>query len=267
MPVFSFSDAPSEVKSPEVVQTPAARPAQPVQTVQQGPVRSEGSDMKDAALSGGSGGSSVSGSGGTESQSQDMSSESIRRPPVRTAGNTNPSRGNRGQNGVTDMSSVKIPASLAAYAREKFGGCVTRSEAVAACLTVLFSQYDDPPEVPDDIKKVSEKIPLQPNSDMDLHRELEQMQAELASMTTLLKVTYKALLDTQSAVIWLLGEKLGSPGAAAEMGAQRLNIAFSDAELLRHRLSTQTNEREVELRVKRGREIEADKFRKSQRKG
>ena len=262
MPVFSFNQSPEDLKPAEPVTQPvrsvqSAQPAQPV------PVRSEGSDMKDAALSGSGG----SGGGSAGQDGQPVRSEEIRRPPVRTAGNTNPSMGNRGRSGSGDMSSVKIPASLASYAREKFGGCVTRSEAVAACLHVLFSQYDDPPEVPDDIKKVSEKIPLQPNSDMDLHRELEQMQGELANMTNLLRGTYKVLLDTQSAVIWLLGAQLGSPGASAEMGAQRLNIAFSDAELIRHRLSTQTTEREVELRVKRGREIEGDKFRKSQRKG
>lgn len=168
-----------------------------------------------------------------------------------------------GSGSVDDTSVVRLPASLAKGALDVMEDIAfNRSDAVAA---ILCSVLGDGVAAPEKIRELVPYVPKTAGEDAGLRGEVSKLRDELAAMTQLLHKMNTALLETQSIAVWLLGERLGSPGTQ-DMQQQNLTIAFSDAELIRSRVASQTQLREVEMETRRGREIEDERFRKSQRR-
>lgn len=272
---FSFDTVtPVQVGVPDIPDRPA-----------QEDLKSANDDVRDAALSSG-GGSSSGGAAGAVA-SGDSPEAAQEAPPGRSVpeadvippvpnrvdsnsikrGGGRKSTGSRaggakGRSGSEDTSVVRVPASLAQGAVDMLHAVTyNRSDAVAA---ILYAMLGGDADAPDDIKNIAEYVPARPGESSDLRAEVVRLREEVAGMTQLLKQMQTCLLETQSIAVWLLGERLGSPGTQ-EMSQQSLNIAFSDAELIRKRIAMQTQLREEEARTRRGREIEDEKFRKSQR--
>lgn len=250
-------------------------------------LKSANDDVRDAALSSGGGSSSgraassavVAGDGPVDAQEAPpgrsvpeadvippapnrVDSNSIKRGVGRKSAGSR-AGGAKGRSGSEDKSVVRVPASLAQGAVDMLHAVTyNRSDAVAA---ILYAMLGGDADAPDDIKNIAEYVPARPGESSDLRAEVVRLREEVAGMTQLLKQMQTCLLETQSIAVWLLGERLGSPGTQ-EMSQQNLNIAFSDAELIRKRIAMQTQLREEEVRTRRGREIEDEKFRKSQQR-
>ena len=201
------------------------------------------------------------GSGSNPEAGSEVSATSVRQGPGRSA--AKPREHSGGRRGDTDPNKeaiVRVPCNMAAAARDRLGIYArSRTEAVTAYLYMALNGEVD---ASDEVKMLASKIPVPENSELDIHRELESVYAEVRDLRNQLKAMTKLLQQPQSALVWLIGEKLGSPGARLAGGAQHFNVEFSDAELLRHRLAMQTVSREADAAKRRGREIEEAKFRK-----
>lgn len=254
------SDLSSERAAPESVRVEEPEPVQQAPVQQEPDIAPEresfsrdvSEDMRHDALSGGSGGSNSQ----VETVSSDDSDTSGKNARKRAGGG-----GRAASSDVNATSRCDVPSSLSYFASQTFGKGTKQGDAVAAYLYKFYQILGHDVEVPERIKVLAEQVDFQANSDLDLHRELETLRYENSKLTGQLKELTGTLAEVHNMLVFLIGARMRSPGTSLNVGALGLQLDFSDADLIRTRVHSQTLDILADKKKREGRELEERIFR------